>query len=716
MQIEKLISHHIERQFPAIYREEGQELVQFVKEYYKFMETDTSQSVYNGRRMFEYRDIDSTLDRMLLFFKNKYLADLPFNDSTIRLVVKNILGLYRRKGTAGGLQLFFTLFYNEDIKLYYPAKNIFKPSDSEWKSGNYLQMSPNSGIFTSTKVSNVYTYADVVGKTIIGEASRARATVDKINFVILNNSFTPIIFVNDVTGSFIGSEGIICELDGVPINFGNMYGSFTKIDIDTNYKGTTGNEVGDPVTFTTNTDGMGASGLVTAVTENFTGVVSYNVVDGGWGYSINSTRLLVSNQIIFLDNTGSKFDLLETLQDNYGNRGIVIGQSDISLGVKMEPGYEFVQSNTIVISTTDRDINVDIQDLSAGTTIRIVSKNETSPGFLYPDTANTSDVTAVISNSNTSLETVSLIFDVIYNFLNVSLDSANYNNSPAVIPMSGNTDPVTIDTPLNTAFDLTPVEIGTIVRFDNINPGTDYVNDVFAIAYDARLALFSRRNQQITLETIPATLGVNSEILQNGIGAKVVSVIDNTITIRPYTYYGYTSELPIEFGGTTWNIAAISIDYNSQIAGFNSIIESKTEFAVGRISGVKIIDSGYGYIDKSIANIIDANGVLAAQGTILAKDQGSTGGYWASLNSHLNGYVKTIAKDGVDEYFISGKYVQDSNYYQEYSYEIMSKIDINDYEKSLKEITHVAGTKVFGKFNFEEDISLSISSYVAIEI
>ena len=712
MTIEKLISFHIEKQFPAIYREDGQELVQFVKEYYKFMETNENQSLYNGRRMFEYRDIDTTLERMLLFYKNKYLSELPFDGETIRIVVKNILGLYRRKGTLEGLELFFTLFYNESIKVYYPSKNVFKPSDSEWKSGNYLQLSPNSGLFTSTKTSEIYTYSDLIGKTIVGETSRARATVDKINFIIINNSFTPIIFVNDNTGAFIGSEGIICEIDGIPINFGKMYGSFTSVTIDNKYKGTTGNNIGDLLTFQTSPDGFGAKGLVTGVTENFTGIVDYTVDDGGWGYTIDTTKLLVSNQIIFLDNDGGKFELLETLEDNSGNRGAVIGQNDISIGVRMEPGDEFVESNTIVISTADRDINVDIQELSGNTAIRIVPKNETSPGALYPDTANTSDV---IVSSITNEETVSLIFDVIGNFTDVSLDSLNYNSPPALVPMSGNTDPVTIDTILEDAFDLTPVELGTIVGFNNINPGNEYVNDVFATAFDTRLTLFERRAQQITLEVMPATIGIGSEITQDGIGAKVLGLINNTIFVRPYTYYGFKSTMPIEFAGAEWDIDSISTDFGSQIAGFNAIIGTETQFAVGKITEVEIIDSGYGYINGADANIIDTNGNIAAQGIVSAKDQGSTGGFWSSLNSHLNGYTKTVAADGVDEYFVSGKFIHDSDYYQEYSYEIQSKIDIDRYEKPLKEITHVAGTKVFGRFDFEEELKIVLSSDISIE-
>ena len=216
MAIDKLISFHIERQFPAIYREDGQELVQFVKEYYKFLETNTSQSLYNGRRIYEYRDIDTTLERMLLFFKNKYLADLIFDDTTIRIIVKNILGLYRRKGTKDGLTLFFQLFYNETIKVYNPSRDMLRPSDSEWKKGRYLQMFPNDGIFTSTRNSLQYTYQDIIGKTIIGEASEAKAVVDKINLIILNNSIVPIVFINDITGNFIGLEGIVSVINGIP--------------------------------------------------------------------------------------------------------------------------------------------------------------------------------------------------------------------------------------------------------------------------------------------------------------------------------------------------------------------------------------------------------------------------------------------------------------------------------------------------------------------
>ena len=100
----------IENHFPAIYRENGAELVQLTKDYYKWLETDVKQSVYNSRRMFEYRDVSTTLNKLLEYYQKKFLADLPYNEATIAFVVKNILDLYQRKGTSDGIELFFRLF------------------------------------------------------------------------------------------------------------------------------------------------------------------------------------------------------------------------------------------------------------------------------------------------------------------------------------------------------------------------------------------------------------------------------------------------------------------------------------------------------------------------------------------------------------------------------------------------------------------------------
>ena len=89
--IEDLVSPLIQSQFPAFYNEEGPLFIEFVKSYYKWLET-TGQQAYYARNLIEYRDIDKTVDDFIVHFKETYLKDLPLTNKTDeRLFVKNIL-------------------------------------------------------------------------------------------------------------------------------------------------------------------------------------------------------------------------------------------------------------------------------------------------------------------------------------------------------------------------------------------------------------------------------------------------------------------------------------------------------------------------------------------------------------------------------------------------------------------------------------------------
>ena len=362
MQIEKFISYQIERQFPALYRENGKELVDFVKAYFKFLETQTNQSIYNSRRLFEYRDIDNTLDQLVIFFRNKYLADLPLNENTVRITVKKILDLYRRKGNKESIELFFKTFYDESVEIFYPSKSILKPSDSKWSTQKYLQLfSTDPSLFR-----------DIVNKRIFGTVSKAEAIVEKAFFMMINGTFTPIIFISGVEGNFVGFDNIVYKNDTA--NFiGVVYGSMNSVEIvdDLNYVPTSGNKVGDILTIQ---DEYGSAGklLVTGVSETFSGEIIYKTLDGGWGFSKEHTLLLVSNQIVFLNEQNPrKFEPFDVISDQLGNSGIVIGQRQNILGVKMDETKEFV-SSSVLVDSSNTVIDFD----------SIVPKNDSSPGPL----------------------------------------------------------------------------------------------------------------------------------------------------------------------------------------------------------------------------------------------------------------------------------------------------------------------------------------------
>ena len=669
MEITKFISNQIERQFPAIYREDGQELVDLVSEYYRFLETVDNQSLFNSRRMFEYRDIDSTLDKMLIFFKNKYLKDLPFNQDSVRFITKHILDLYRRKGSKEGIELFFRMFYEENVRIFYPATKMFKPSDSTWKLDRYIQMIP--GLPPQI-------YTDLESKRIIGTISNAEAIVNRVVFILLNNTLTPIIYLEEVKGSFISMDEI---LSGTK-SYGRVYGSLTSLEVVPSEFSTSGNKVGDILRCSCRV-GTGAKAIVTSVSENFSGEIEYTVAEGGFGYSVEYTDLIVSNQSLITANPNLRFNILEALEDQFGNRGVVIGQNTLSVGVKMEGTDEFTANS--IIQTVDRESGLNF----TVTFSNISERNDSSPGLAAQ--------VDVLENQ----ESISVIPDLIAPFLNVPLGVSDFYDYTTT-PFSGSATVVNKDTQLSDAFNLEDITIGTIRNFRGIDPGTDYFNEVFALAIDSAISPLRIREQTLSLS--PSATFIAGDLIIQDIGTpnelrgKITAVSDSSITVRPYSAIRrFTQNSTVTYRGVEFTVNTASTNFGTNVYGFNSTINTRTEFAVGKITGLSIINSGYGYVDNSTIRLrkLDTN-EIATLAKVSANGQGFNEGRWDTLTSNLG----TVAD----------RRIQDSFYYQDYSYDVLSKININSYEQQLKKVVHPAGVKLFGTFEYSDSIDNTIQA------
>jgi len=710
--VEKNIAFKIANQFPAYFREYGPELVDMVEQYYRFVETDPKMGVYNSRRMFEYRDVGTTLSSMIIFFKKKYMSDLPpiEDDTTVRFLIRNIMDLYRRKGTESGLRLFFRMFYEEDIIVRYPSQFMFKPSDSKWRTGTYLQLYKNHNSFYNSSKTIEYTYADLLSKDITGSISKATAIVDKINFVYLNSTLTPIVYLVKVKGNFTKYDDILARFGGEDIAFGKLNGSASSILIDPeDYIATTGNNVGDIFNIKS-TFGTGGKAIVTKLVEEFTGTVDYKLLDGGFGYTIPNTKILSSNQVVILDNDPPLFEILEVLVDTDGNEGTVIGQNSSTVGIKMEPGEEFAFSRAI--STRDRTTNITLTQYNpateTGEIFGVAPKNDSAPGPLY---ANTGNIEHAKVEALTNIESISLITDIINPFTLVPLNSSNFNaNPPAAELMSGSANPVTLATPMNQAFDLTPFDIGTIESFENINPGEDYINDTFTLVLDEQMIAFERYEQVLLIADFNAGFSPGDTIYQGSTNTNgIITKIDNDLQalyVRPFSYYGFKSSSgtdSITYKGSTYDVLAVERDYTSKRFGESAIVKNRTLFSQGKILEAEIRDSGFAYVDGEECFLVDDDGKKHAKGILSSDSQGITAGFWGSQTSHINGF-RTNVDTGIFEYYDSKRKIQDSDFYQEYSYEIRSTVAVEKYEKVLKDTVHLAGTKMFGNFIYNKAV------------
>lgn len=290
MQIEKYISPFIESQFPQFYREEGPAFIDFVRAYYEWMESNGN-IINFSRSLLEYRDIDTTLENFIVYFKEKYINSLP--ESVVadkKLLIKHILDLYRSKGTNASYKLLFRMIFNEDIDIYVPSNYIFKPSDGEWIVPKYIEVSDSKYL------------SNLIGKKIYSSSTFASAIVENYYTQSVENKLINVLSLSHLEGNFKYGEKILSEtvpeitINNAPI----IFGSLSSVSIT---NGGLGYKVGDILQI--KNSGSGGLALVTSTTSK-NGEVEFNLIKGGTGFSLNS--------VINID--GAQLDILKVYNSN----------------------------------------------------------------------------------------------------------------------------------------------------------------------------------------------------------------------------------------------------------------------------------------------------------------------------------------------------------------------------------------------------------------
>ena len=319
LDIEKQISPFIERQFPEFYREEGDLFITFVKAYYEWLETqsfvDKNDNIitndgplYHSRRLTDYRDIDTTIDQFILSFKNKYLSNVQFNvASNKKLFIKNTLEFYRAKGTERAVDLFFKLIYGLEARVYYPADDLFKLSDNTFDKLRYVELEPNTR--------NI----DFVGRQVFGASSGASGFGDRLVRIKKDNQYTEVLYIADQLGDFQTDEQLITIGDGAQVSsriIGSL-SSFTVQSSSANF------EIGE-VAYVDDGKGKKAKAVVTGTTD-YVGIVEFELLEGGWGFS-EDYEILASERVIEFNDLKiendrllyhtDQFDRFETLKQD----------------------------------------------------------------------------------------------------------------------------------------------------------------------------------------------------------------------------------------------------------------------------------------------------------------------------------------------------------------------------------------------------------------
>jgi hypothetical protein len=658
MNIEKHISPFIASQFPSFYEEEGPNFIAFIKAYYEWAEQQDN-FINMSRSIYEIKDIDSTSENFIKYFKNKYISSLP--ESIIadkKLLVKHILELYRSKGTQRAYELLFRIFFNEEISLYIPSEYIFKPSEALWYVPFYIEVSDHPLL------------PNLVGRRIYSK-KEGFATVENYFIKIVNNKTINVLALSGIEGNFNFNEKIYCD-DFPEVTFENapiIFGSLSSISIT---NGGSNFNIGDLLNV--NAGGEGGIARVAAIKEE-SGKVDFTLVDGGHGFSVNAIVSVTGGY-----GTGASFQvggitdkqvyrIVSDKLSNYTQTAMEDSAAGIRFSISSSTGT-YIVGEKVKGSANTRLL--DVQELySAAANGESFSNTFLGIGDLiaYKVDGNSISITGTDANLNNANLAIGAILISSSSSALIKIKRANtkVQNVANGIVVTANTSEVLLNQIQGKFIS------GSVVR------GTQF-GDVYS--YTATI------DSQIKMTNwmFPYATGI-------GFRSNLDTPMDKLLTVRNFEVGTITYLKNVNPGKGYSDNPTVSIIepdiYNLRINngrdgyyGYDAIVTSKASSAKGVVTALEVVDSGYGYNLNETLYLSNPNNSVVVSGVSVVDNNGKGLGYWKNNKSFLSDTIN----------------IQDSYYYQSFSYEIVASRMMSTYEKYVKELIHPSGMKMFGKY------------------
>ena len=330
------VSSIVASQLPEFIRDDYQTFVDFLKAYYEFLETTQADPI-------SLRDIDTTLDSFITYFKNELAQKLPYSTVDERFLITRIKDLYLAKGSEASFRLLFRILFNKDITVNYPSTQMLRASDGKWNQDvsvfvKILVGSPQAivgkmvDVVTTTKIVRVLVdrrqYVEV-------EVDRAIRISDNVYEFILDRRFFGSISVGDTLRYLDSNNNLLFN--------GLILPTTSVLAVE---QAGTGFKVGDLYNIN-NFQGYGSIMKVSAV-DSAGGISQAQFIKFGTGYTTDFTSSIISQKG----------------QDNASTDGVIISRVDsflapanksVALGIT-EKTSGFAESGSI--NTADYNLPV----------------------------------------------------------------------------------------------------------------------------------------------------------------------------------------------------------------------------------------------------------------------------------------------------------------------------------------------------------------------
>ena len=635
--------------------------------------------VQNIQQLLEYANVDNTIFDFLDKFRDSFLEGIPntlANGLSKRKLIKSIKDLYSAKGTEKGHKLFFRMLFDDEAELFYPRDNMLRVSESTWSENSFMRVIENTG-------SN---FTELENQTITGQSSGASILIEKVTkFTESGTQFAQLqVSLDSLSGTFnigetvngassisdVSMSGTVQELlTGATITSGGQY-----------------YEINDTVSVS---GGNGQGQLI--VKDIGSGSIDEIVIDDvGSGYVVGdsvvfnnsgtngggaSAEVEIIGGAIALENKTSP-DLIETEE-----REQIVVHHSVSFDLE-----DATNNNAYITLNTEADDNDNIiLEDNSGLLLSELSavdyaRQQSQPTDLSGEIILESDVID-FSEDAFSFDSTGTTFDVgLGNDSSFKLIQEQFEILDLRLEQTvGTTDNILYED--NTLIQLEPNtltsgERGSIRKIKVLQKGGGY-------------------NSLPTL-TVSSSSGSNAAIISkstSGVGAITQFAVQNfgseytssdTITLRKNALVKDISD--------TYNTDENIDEFTGQIKSID------TSQQIIELSGTNVPEKGDTITGSSSTASSTVEQCESATATVL------TGAVGTSVADFQNASGK-LSEDSMR--------IQDSYYYQDYSYVVKIGNSIADWRDSIKKATHPAGFQVFGQVTFSSLVSAVIQTPAA---
>ncbi len=150
-----LLSQEVSSQLPRFVKADHPMFVSFLEAYYEWLETTGDVGAFDGGLdLLSQRDIDSTFDSFVEYFRKEYLLHFPEklavdsngNPLNQKNLIKNIRQFFRAKGSEKSFEFLFRVLYNSSIEFYYPKEDVLRLSDGKWVQRKSIKTTSNNDV------------------------------------------------------------------------------------------------------------------------------------------------------------------------------------------------------------------------------------------------------------------------------------------------------------------------------------------------------------------------------------------------------------------------------------------------------------------------------------------------------------------------------------------------------------------------------------------